>query len=239
MRILLLRSSAAGSEDAPPGDVTVLHTHAVAPRPEGIAEALAFDARDATLVVSSKETIRFLLPLFRAPFARMLAVGESTGDLLRRVAAGEAPVVVPEIPGAAGVLEFLRKSSAPSDVRVLWPHGSDAALEPLEQIRALGIRLVAPVVYEKRALSLSELNPSILSDFRAGRFAAVAVGSTAGLDALLAALDVPVASLPPLRWGVLGPETAKAVTARGLPPPSVPAHARLSELLDLLRKEIR
>ena len=239
MRILLLRSSAAGSEDAPPGDVTVLHTHAVAPRPEGIAEALAFDARDATLVVSSKETIRFLLPLFRAPFARMLAVGESTGDLLIRVAAGEAPVVVPEIPGAAGVLEFLRKSSAPSDVRVLWPHGSDAALEPLEQIRALGIRLVAPVVYEKHPLSLSELNPSILSDFRAGRFAAVAVGSTAGLDALLAALDVPVASLPPLRWGVLGPETAKAVTARGLPPPSIPAHARLSELLDLLRKEIR
>lgn len=122
---------------------------------------------------------------------------------------------------------------------MLWPHGSDAAPEPLEQIRALGVRLAAPVVYEKRPLSASELNPSILSDFRAGRFAAVAVGSTAGLDALLAALDVPAASLPPLRWGVLGPETAKAVTARGLPPPSIPAHARLSELLDLLRKEIR
>jgi uroporphyrinogen-III synthase len=238
-RILLLRSGAAGSEDAPSGDVTVLHTHAVAPRPEGIAEALAFDARGATLVVSSKETIRFLLPLFRAPFARMLAVGEGTGALLRRVAAGEPAVVVPEIPGAAGVIHFLRKTSAPSHVRVLWPHGSDAAPEPLEQIRALGIRLVAPVVYEKRPLSLSELNSSILSDFRAGRFAAVAVGSTAGLDALLAALDVPAASLPPLRWGVFGPETAKAVTARGLPPPSIPAHARLSELLDLLRKEIR
>ena len=237
-RILLLRSSAAGSEDATPGDVTVLHTHAVVPRPDGIAEALAFDARDATLVVSSKETIRFLLPLFRAPFARMLAVGEGTGELLRRVAAGEPPVV-PEIPGAAGVVDFLGKSSAPSHVRVLWPHGSDAALEPLEQIRALGIRLAAPVVYEKRSLPPSELNPSILSDFRAGRFAAVAVGSTAGLDALLAALNVPAASLPPLRWGVLGPETAKAITARGLPPPSVPAHARLTELFDLLRKEIR
>jgi uroporphyrinogen-III synthase len=256
VRILLLRSSAAGSDDAPKGDVTVLHTHAVAPRPEGIAEALAFDARDATLVVSSKETIRFLLPLFRAPFARMLAVGEGTGDFLRRVNTGVAdagrvagastysgenslPIVVPELPGAAGVIRFLRESSAAVGMRVLWPHGSDAAPEPMEQIRALGIRLVAPVVYEKRALSLSELNPSILSDFRAGRFAAVAVGSTAGLDALLAALDMPAASLPPLRWGVLGPETAKAATARGLPPPSIPAHARLSELLDLLRKEIR
>ena len=256
MRILLLRSSAAGSEDAPPGDVTVLYTHAVAPRPEGIAEALAFDARDATLVVSSKEAIRLLLPLFRAPFARMLAVGEGTGDFLRRVNTGVAdagrvagastysgenspPIVVPEIPGAAGVIDFLRRSFAPSGLRMLWPHGSDAAPEAFEQIRALGIRLVAPVVYEKRPLSSSEMNPSILSDFRAGRFAAVAVGSTAGLDALLAALDLPAASLPPLKWGVLGPETAKAVTARGLPPPLVPVHARLSEILDLLRKEIR
>ncbi len=257
-RILLLRSGAAGSEDAFSGDVTVLYTHTVVPRPEGVAEALAFDARGATLVISSKETINYLLPLFRAPFAEMLAVGEGTGDFLRRVVRGEAgrarqratedgatsaraptPVRVPESPGAAGVLDHLRKSSTALPARLLWPHGSDAAPEPLEQIRALGIRLVAPVVYEKRPLTSSELNPSILADFRAGRFAAVAVGSMAGLDVLLAALDVPAASLPPVRWGVLGPETAKAVTARGLPPSLIPAHARLSDLLELLRKEIR
>jgi uroporphyrinogen-III synthase len=249
MRILLLRSGAAGSEDALPGDVTVLYTHAVAPRHQGIAEALAFDTDGATLVVSSKETIRLLLPLFRSSFVQMLAVGEGTGELLKRVIMGgsdpgrragsptrgpDVAIVVPEIPGAAGVIDFLRKTPAPSQACVLWPHGSDAAPEAFDEIRALGIRLAAPVVYEKRPLSANELNPSILSDF-----AAVAVGSTAGLDALLAALDVPVASLPPLRWGVLGPETAKAVTARGLPPPLVPAHARVSELLALLRKEIR
>ncbi|MGZ6988202.1 MAG: uroporphyrinogen-III synthase [Thermoanaerobaculia bacterium] len=260
-RILLLRSGAAGSEDALPGDVTVLYTHTVVPRPEGVAEALAFDARGATLVVSSKETINYLLPLFRGPFAQMLAVGEGTGDLLRRVNSGggtgdslrkvkggagtgrpggaSPSIIVPEVPGAAGVIHFLRNSSAPLPVRLLWPHGSDAAPEPLEQIRALGIRLVAPVVYEKRPLTASELNPSILADFRAGRFAAVAVGSVAGLDVLLAVLGVPAASLPPVRWGVLGPETAKAVTARGLPPPLIPAHARLFDLLELLRKEIR
>jgi len=255
-RILLLRSGAAGSEDALPSDVTVLYTHTVVPRPEGVAEALAFDARGATLVISSKETINYLLPLFRAPFAQMVAVGEGTGDLLRRVNAGgpldgtsgeastysgasETQIVVPPAPGAAGVVHFLRKSSAPSLVRVLWPHGSDAAPEPLEQVRALGIQLVAPVVYEKRPLTSSELNPSILSDFRAGRFAAVAVGSTAGLDVLLAALGPPAAPKPNVRWGALGPETARAVTARGLPPPSIPAHARISELLDVLRKETR
>gem|GEM_PF-884324 len=257
-RILLLRSGAAGSEDALPGDVTVLYTHTVVPRPEGVAEALAFDARGATLVISSKETINYLLPLFRAPFAEMLVVGEGTGDFLRRVIGGEAgrpvqraredgatsehapaPVRVPELPGAAGVLHHLRKSSTALPARLLWPHGSDAAPEPLEQIRALGIRLVAPVVYEKRPLTSSELNPSILADFRAGRFAAVAVGSTAGLDVLLGALDSRDFLLPNVRWGVLGPETAKAVTARGLPPPSVPAHARLFDLLELLRKETR
>ena len=268
-RVLLLRSGSASSEDdLLPGDVTVLYTHAVVPRPEGIAEALAFDARGATLVISSKETVAYLLPLFRAPFAQMVAVGEGTGELVRKVKAGgsggfrrradsgeaaarrpdgassvggeAAPsIVVPEVPGAAGVLRFLGESPAPSLTRVLWPHGSDAAPGPFEQVRALGIPLVAPVVYEKRALSPPELNPSILADFRAGRFAAVAVGSTAGLDVLLAALGSGTARPPNVRWGVLGPETAKAVTARGLPPPSIPVHPRLSELLDLLQKETR
>ncbi|HMA28470.1 MAG TPA: hypothetical protein VKS23_01275, partial [Thermoanaerobaculia bacterium] len=88
-RILLLRSGSAGSDDALlPGDVTVLYTHNVEPRPEGIAEALAFDARGATLVISSKETVNYLLPLVRAPFAQMVAVGEGTGELLRKIRAG-------------------------------------------------------------------------------------------------------------------------------------------------------
>jgi uroporphyrinogen-III synthase len=97
----------------------------------------------------------------------------------------------------------------------------------------MGFSLVAPVVYSKRALSPAELDQSAISDFGAGRFAGVAVGSTAGLDVLLSAVPSP----PPVRWGVLGPETAKAVAARKLPAPVVPPRARLSDLLDLLRKE--
>lgn len=258
-RILLLRSGSAEPKDAAPApDVTVLYTHAVMPRPEGVAEALAFDAAGATLVVSSKETVRVFsaredwLPLLRAPFAQMLAVGEGTGDLLRKVNTGErfddtsggastysgaceTQIVVPTIPGAAGVIHFLGRSPAPLPARILWPRGSDAAVGPLEEIRALGVSLCAPVVYEKRPLSSSELDPSVLADFRAGLFSAVAVGSTAGLDALLAAAPAP----PHVRWGVLGPETAKSVAARGLPAPLIPANARLADLLELLRKEIR
>ncbi len=250
-RILLLRSGSAGPEEADPGPgVTVLHTHAVEPRPEGVAEALAFDATGATLVVSSKETIRVVLPLVPLRFARVIAVGEGTADLLRRVntggrvgptsggastysGAGEAEIVVPAIPGAAGVIHFLRESSAAAGMRILWPHGSDAASEPLEEIRSLGFFLSSPVVYVKRALGVLELDAAVVADFRAGRFSAVAVGSTAGLDALLAAVPSP----PFVKWGVLGPETAKALVARKLPAPFVPPRARLSDLLDLLRKE--
>ena len=230
-RILLLRSGSAGPEEAPPApDVTVLHTHTVEPRPEGVAEALAFDAAGATLVVSSKETVRALLPLFTRPFALMVAVGEGTADLLGKV---NAKVVVPEVPGAAGVLRLLRKSPAAFPSRILWPHGSDAASEPFEEIQSLGFTLSSPVVYVKRALRPSELDASAVADFAAGRFGSVAVGSTAGLDVLLSAVPSP----PPVRWGVLGPESARAVAARNLPAPFVPPRARLSDLLDLLRKE--
>ena len=249
VRILLLRSGSAGADDVA-ADVTVLHTHTVDPRPEGVAEALAFDVRGATLIVSSKETIRVLFPLFPLRFSLVVAVGEGTGDFLRRVNTGgridgtfggastysgavEAQVVVPSTPGAAGVIHFLRKSSTAVGVRILWPHGSDAALEPFEEIRALGFSLSAPVVYSKRTLFPSELDPSVLADFRAGRFSAVAVGSLAGLDALLAAAPAP----SHVRWGVLGPETARGFAARKLPAPIVPERARFSDLLELLRKE--
>jgi uroporphyrinogen-III synthase len=142
-------------------------------------------------------------------------------------------IVVPEVPGAAGVLHLLRESPAAFPPRILWPRGSDAASEPLEEIRSLGFSLSSPVVYLKRALSPAELDASVLADFAAGRFGSVAVGSTAGLDVLLAAVPAP----PLVKWGVLGPETAKALAARKLPAPIVATRARLPHLLDLLRKE--
>jgi len=250
-RILLLRSGSTGQEDLAIGpDVTVLHTHAVEPRLEGIAEALAFEPTGAALVVSSKETARVLLPLLTRPFAMMVAVGEGTGELLRKANTGKGgagrlggpstysgadatQIVVPPVPGAAGVIRFLRESPAAQGMRVLWPHGSDAASSPFEEIRTLGFSLSSPVVYSKQPLSPSSLDPSVIADFAAGRFGSVVVGSTAGLDVLLSA----VASPPNVRWGVLGPETARAVSARHLPAPVVPRRARLGDLLDLLRKE--
>jgi uroporphyrinogen-III synthase len=243
-RILVLRS---GGVDLPLGaaapDVTLLTTHEVVPVAAGIAEALAFDARGARLVVSSRVTVEILgSDFFEGEFIQAIAVGEETARELQR--AGLRNVVIPSTPGATGALHLLRKSPGGlSGLRILWPRGSDADLAPVEELRGLGASVVAPVVYEKRPRSLAALSReegSVLSDFRSGGFGAVAAGSMAALEALLSWLGNPApAALPPVRWGVLGPETARAVSARGLPSPAVPARARFVDLIDLLRKELQ
>ncbi len=244
-RILVLRSGGAqlprAAEGAP--DVVLLATHEVVPVEAGVAAALAFEARGATAIVSSKVTVDVLRTprageFWRRPFAAVLAVGEETARDLRN--AGAATPVVPATPGAAGVLEHLKGKKA-LGLRILWPRGADADAAPVEELRARGADIAAPVVYEKRprSLAIDAAAKVLLEDFRAGGFGAVAVGSMAALDVLFAALGDPApAELPQVRWGVLGPETARAFEARGLPAPAVPARARLSDLIDRLRHDI-
>jgi len=245
-RILVLRS---GGTDLPPEasgpDVALLTTHEIVPVPAGIAEALAFEPMGARLVVSSRVTVEILgTPFFEREFSEVIAVGEETARELQR--AGARSVVVPATPGAAGVLQLLRESpgglSRLSNPRILWPRGSDADVGPLEELVSRGALVAAPVVYEKRVRPLSSLSPGereILSAFSSGGFGAVAVGSLAALDGFLGALGSPApGTLAPVRWGVLGPETARAFAARGLPAPAVPARARFADLIDILRKEL-
>jgi uroporphyrinogen-III synthase len=264
-RILVLRSGGADlpAEAAGP-DVALLTTHEILPVETGIAEALAFDARGARLVVSSRVTVEILSggksPLgtgpsasgeevaearrtgfFEGEFSEVIAVGEETARELQR--GGARNVVVPITPGAAGVLHLLRKTPGGLfGTRILWPRGSDADLGPLEELSALGALVVAPVVYEKQVRPLSSFSSGereILSAFSSGGFGAVAVGSLAALEGFLQALgSPPPATLPPVRWGVLGPETARAVSARGFPTPAVPARARFADLIEQLRKEM-
>jgi len=244
-KILVLRSGGAqlprAAEGAP--DVVLLATHAVVPVEGGVAAALAFEARGATAIVSSKVTVEVLRTprdgeFWRRPFAAFLAVGEETSRELR--SAGAAAPVVPASPGAAGILEHLKGKKA-LGLRILWPRGADADVAPVTELRARGADIAAPVVYEKRPRNLAA-DPAAtasLEAFRAGGFGAVAVGSMAALDAFLDALGTPPpGALPQVRWGVLGPETARAFEARGLPAPAVPGRARLSDLIDRLRHDI-
>ncbi len=243
-RILVLRSGGTDlPAEAAAHDVTLLTTHEIVPVKGGIAEALAFDAHGARLVVSSRVTVKILGTGFlEREFTEVIAVGEETARELQRI--GVQDVVIPSTPGASGVLHLLGESLGDlSGLRILWPRGSDADLAPVEELRGLGASVVVPVVYEKRPRSLAALSReegSVLSDFRSGGFGAVAVGSMATLEAFLSWLGNPApAALPPVRWGVLGPETARAVAARGLPSPAVPARARFADLIDLLRKELQ
>jgi uroporphyrinogen-III synthase len=278
-RILVLRSGGVDFPvEASGPEVTLLTTHEIVPVERGIAEALAFSAQGARLIVSSRVTVEVLsggkrVPgsgpsasggagakanstgFFEGEFIDVIAVGEETARAVRRArspsrssassrAVSAPSVLVPPIPGAAGVLHLLRKSPGSlSGLRLLWPRGSDADVAPVEELRGLGANVVAPVVYQKRPRSLAVLSReegSVLSDFRRGGFGAVAAGSMAALEAFLSWLGNPApAALPPVRWGVLGPETARAVSARGLPSPAVPARARFVDLIDLLRKELQ
>lgn len=236
-RILLLRAVPPEEERALPHDVDLLVTHEVVPIDAGIGEALAFDPARARLVVTSRTTVRVLVEagagsLFEQPFTSVLAAGEATAGALRE--AGARAVVVPDLPGAEGIVEALRPLGV--FLRLLWPRGADADPRPFGELGEGGAVVCAPVVYDK--LPAGSLDEALLSRFSAGGHAAVAVASLAALDVLLSALSSRGLPVPPVRWGALGPATARAFASRGLPEPAVPDRARLDALLDLLRNEV-
>jgi uroporphyrinogen-III synthase len=237
VRILLLRSAGAEAPSPPLGpDVDVLVTHQVVPAQIGIAEALAVPARGTWVVASSATTVAVLWradtatpSFFARPFAGRVAAGEETAAAMRHV--GASLVTVPSLPGAAGILEALPHGPA----RILWPRGSDAAGEPLAELRARGASVTSPVVYEKRPIAA--LDPGALTRFAQGGYAAVAVSSLAALEVLLDGLKRAKMAVPGgVRWGVIGPESARAFERYSLPRPIVPQRARLADLIDALRK---
>lgn len=230
-RVLLLRpagSSVAGAD--------LLVTHRVAPAPSALAETAAYDPEGAILVVTSLNAVEILRDtpsgnLLARPFRLVLSAGAGTSKAL--AAAGVAGVVTPEPPGAAGILEELARRGERG--RLLWPRGSDADVAPLAELSARGFDVTAPIVYAKEPLAA--LDAGALSAFRAGEYDALAIGSLAALDVFLAALGASgPTDLPPVRFGVLGPETARLLVARGFPEPVVPAKPLLTDLIALLKE---
>jgi uroporphyrinogen-III synthase len=119
--------------------------------------------------------------------------------------------------------------------RLLWPRGSDADPSPLADLAAHGFDVTAPVVYLKEPLPA--LDPLVLTAFREGEYGAVAVGSLAALDVFLAALGDPnPPELPQVRFGVLGPESARLLVERGFAEPVVPGKPLLTDLIALLKE---
>lgn len=224
MDVLLLRSGAHGEVIA---GVTPLVTHEIAVRTAGMAELRAALAEPGVHLVVSSEAAAGLLgrtsPL--PTFASVLAAGTGTADALRALG---LEVLVPEVPGAAGILGSL--PFALEGETVLWPRAADADEAPLRELARRGARVLAPVIYEKRRVPIP---PELLRRISEGAFPAIAVSALSALDALLAALEAAGLSVPPVRWGAIGPETARGFAPRGLPTPRVPREARLSALVDL------
>jgi uroporphyrinogen-III synthase len=229
-RVLLLRPS---GEPVPGADLLV--THRIVPAPFGIAATRRFDPAGAILVVSSRATVDVLaaagaaasLPSFR------LAVTAGAGTATALEGVGVGTCVTPSPPGAVGILAELARLGESG--RLLWPRGSDADDAPVDELLTRGFDVTAPVVYLKEPLPA--LDESLLRAFRAGEFGALAIGSLAALDVFLEALgaDGP-ADLPPVRFGVVGPETARLLVTRGFPAPSVPRRPLLTDLIALLKE---
>jgi len=227
-RVLLLRP---GGEPVPGADLLV--THRIVPAPFGIAATRRFDPAGAILVVSSRATVDVLaaagatgaLPSFRL----VLTAGAGTATALE--GAGVGTCVTPVPPGAVGILAELERRGEGG--RLLWPRGSDADEAAVDELLGRGFDVTAPVVYIKQPLP--DLEGDVLRAFRAGEYDALAIGSLAALDVFLDALgaDGP-ADLPPVRFGVVGPETARLLVARGFPAPVVPKRPLLTDLIALL-----
>lgn len=241
-RLLLLRSGGTEEGGAPlaPG-IDLLVTHEVATRPDGVSEALGFalgaDPERTILVVTSRSTVRALSPaweepgLFRRPWRALLAAGGETARELRE--RGAPDVTVPPEPGAGGLVPSLLAllSGDPAPLRVLWPRGSDADPAPFAPVRERAGAFSDPVVYEKRPVPPPR---ELLERLAGGEWDAVAVSSLAALDVLLAGLAAVRLPVPNVRWGAVGPATARAFAARGLPEPVVPAQPRLADLIATL-----
>jgi len=227
-RVLLLRP---GGEPVPGADLLV--THRIVPAPFGIAATRTFDPAGAILVVSSRATVDVLaaagavaaFPSFRL----VLTAGAGTAAALDGVGVGSCVAPVP--PGAVGILAELARRGETG--RILWPRGSDADDAAVDELRSRGFDVTTPVVYLKEPVPA--LDEEILRAFRAGEYDALAIGSLAALDVFLDALGVDgPADLPPVRFGVVGPETARLLVKRGFPEPVVPKRPLLTDLIALI-----
>jgi uroporphyrinogen-III synthase len=229
-RVLLLRPT---GEPVPGADLLV--THRIVPAPFGIAATRTFDPAGAILVVSSRATVDVLRGAGAAgslaSFRLVLTAGAGTAAALDD--AGVKGCVTPGPPGAVGILAELARRGEGG--RILWPRGSDADGAPVDELLARGFDVTAPVVYVKEPLPT--LDPRVLEAFRSGEYDSLAVGSLAALDVLLDTLDADgPADLPPVRFGVVGPETARLLVARGFPEPVVPRRPLLTDLIALLKE---
>ena len=131
------------------------------------------------------------------------------------------------LPGAAGLLTELPRPR--SRGRASSGRAADADTAPLAELARRGALVTAPIVYEKRP---KHLDPELLQrlprrGLRGDRRHVARRARRPHRGSL--------AVLPSVRWGVIGPETARQFAKRGLPYPVVSKHAKIADLVKALR----
>ena len=228
-RVLLLRP---GGEPVPGADLLV--THRIVPAPFGIAAT-------RTLRPRRRDPRRLLARDGRRPGrggrVRAAPVVPPRPDGRRRDGDGargggcRRPASPPSLPGPSASSRSSRAAARAA--------GSSGRAAPTPTTpRSTSSSAAASTSRHPSSTSRSRSRRStrsVLRAFRAGEYDALAIGSLAALDVFLDALgaDGP-ADLPPVRFGVVGPETARLLVARGFPAPAVPRRPLLTDLIALL-----
>lgn len=179
-------------------------------RIEATPSELPAEARVDRLIFTSRNAVEAfgLAGLARYPNARVVAIGESTRETLRRFdRRGE----VPGIASAEGLLE-----SVPARLEgefVLWPRGEDADLALAGELRTRGAEVDAPSVYRKVPLPFpGDLEPEI----RERKYAAYSCTSGAAARWLYGNLAPEAAAiLRSIPAAVLGEKTAAVLRGLG------------------------
>ena len=207
--------------------------------PAPLDAALDRFASFARIVFTSANAVRFTLARARerglaleAGEARVVCVGPATA---RAAVAGGLPVhrVPPAQHDAEAVLAELLAAGEPRDLSVLIPR-SDLAREVLpEGLRAAGARVESPVAY--RNLPAQVDGSALRRQLTAGELDALTFASPSAARRFADLLDEPArAAARACTVAAIGPATARALGAVGLPPDTVARATTAQALVEAL-----
>lgn len=173
----------------------------------------------ATAVERTVERLRALgLPPARLAALRLAAVGPATADRLARDV--RAPDVVPR--EAKGETMAAELGPMVRGRRVLFPRPAEGRPETVAGLLAAGAELTTVEAYRTLPVAAGKIAP-LAGWIEAGEVDAVAFASPSAVQAVVAGLGARASVLRTTLVAAIGPTTADALRAAGLPPAVVPA----------------
>jgi uroporphyrinogen-III synthase len=116
---------------------------------------------------------------------------------------------------------------------VLVPRAEDGRRELVDGLRAAGAEVIAPVAYRTVVAPREALAP-LVDAARRGAIDAVAFASPSAVRSVVAAFEPDLLPLARAALAAIGPTTADALRATGLPVVVEPARATAQDLADAI-----